>query len=94
MVYEVRRLGLLHHECGRAQDEAHVEVNILEHDIHDNEGTSQRRVGKQQNIIVGEEALLVTETGGESTDGRERGCGKEDRDDCLLCFSVVHTQRL
>lgn len=90
MVHEVRSRGLLQHEFAWAQDQAHVKVNILEHDVAEREGSDQRRAAEQQGVVVGEEALLVTEPDGEPADGREHGCGEEHRNNCLLCFSVVH----
>ena len=68
MVHELPRRRLLQHEFARAQDQAHVEVNILEHDVGESEDSDQRREAEQQEIVVGEEAVLVTEPDGEPAD--------------------------
>ena len=41
-LHEVRSSSLLHHELARSQDKGHVEVNILEHDVGESEGSYQR----------------------------------------------------
>ena len=45
-VSEARRRGLLHHEFARAKDQAHVKVNILEHDVGESEGSDERRAAE------------------------------------------------
>lgn len=90
IVHEVRRHDLLQHVFTWAQDQAHVKVNILKHDVDEREGSDQPRAAEQQGVVVGGEALLVTEPDGDPANGREHGCGEEHRNNCLLCFSVMH----
>jgi len=89
MVHKVRSHDLLQHQLARAQDQEHVEVNILKHDDGEGESSDQGRAAEQEGVVIGEQALLVTEPDGEPADGREHGCGEEHRNSCLLCFSVV-----
>ena len=69
-VHKTRGRGLLQHEFARAKDQAHVEVNILEHDVDESEGSDQRRAAEQQDVVIDEKTVLVTEPDGKPADGR------------------------
>lgn len=90
-IHEARRRGVLQYELRRAQDQAHVEVNIFKHDVGERKGSDQRKAAEQQDVVIGKEAVLITKPDEEPADGSEHGCGEEHRDHCLLCFSIVHT---
>lgn len=90
-VYEVRRSGFLQHVFGRAQDQTHGNIYILEHNHDEREGSDQQGTAEQQDVVVCEEAVLVTKSHNEPAEGRKDCCGDEHRSDRLMCFSIVHT---
>lgn len=47
MFFDARRCDLLQHDFARAQDQSHVEVHALEHDVDEREGRNERRAAKQ-----------------------------------------------